>query len=86
MRQLTLKEEGGPTSRTPRAEHAADCRRWAWVNLFISSVMGWCNVRRNTHREEQWDSLLLESGIYLHPVYAALDNHVRISRLTKNAV
>jgi hypothetical protein len=88
MRQLTLKEEGELTSRTPRTKHAADCRRWAGINLFILSVMAsrWYDVRSNTHREEQRNSLLLEGGIHLHPVYAALNNHVRVARLMESAV
>ena len=86
MRQLTLKGGRELTSRTPRAKHAADCRRWAGINLVILLVMAWCDVRSNTHREEQRNSLLLEGGIHLHPVYAALNNHVRVVRLMENAV
>ena len=45
MRQLSLKDEGEKlTSRTPRAKHAADCRRWAGIDLLI--LFGHGVVRR----------------------------------------
>jgi hypothetical protein len=51
-------------------------------------ILGLADSARNdeTYWEEQREILLLESCVNLHPINAALDNHIRVASFVKDAI